>query len=121
MMRQVEQIVKEGYENILKKIRALPPSGESVGLMDVSESLKCEAIIAKGKRENMPCNARAQPGTTRCKTHSGKSKTVPAVAPPEEAAPTLLSALEPDVVFGMRGGDDTVVFEPRPDTPEHLF
>lgn len=118
----VEQILRDAYESALKKIRALEDSDDVVLLTSCEgEASKCEAIIAKGKRENMRCNAKTQPGTVRCKTHS-KSKIVSTTAAVEEPRPTLVSDLEPDTVFGCRNVDGTIVFDVRPDNhPEDLF
>jgi hypothetical protein len=120
----VEKLLEEQHRSTLKKLAALNISEledvqQATGL---DENGRCEAIIAKGKRENLRCNARAQKDSTRCKTHSKNKAIVRQQVPtvPDTFPIALVSSLEPDVVFGVKNEDGSVMLE-VPDKLENLF
>lgn len=122
--KTVEAILKESYETALRQIRAINDgaSEETETLVSTTTTpLKCEAIIAKGRRENQRCNSRVQPGSLRCKTHSKNAKAIAPAVAPEEPLSTLVSALDGETSFATREADGTVVFSALPEAPEQLF
>jgi hypothetical protein len=119
--KEVEKILEEQYRETLKKLSELGSSDVPVSAAVGDNTARCEAIIAKGKRENLRCNARAQKDSTRCKTHS-KVKTLVQNASVSETFPIdLTSLLEPDIVFGVKNEDGTVTFNDLPKEIEKIF
>lgn len=125
MWRQaVEKILKDQYESALQQLSAIVADGSD---QQPHSDNKCEAIIAKGKRENMKCNARAQPGTNRCKTHSkNRTASLATTSAIQEADlnaqnAILSSVLEPGVDFASRDDNGVIVFNVQNNVSESLF
>ena len=97
----IEKILEEQHRITLKLI------ADALGSSHVVLEERCEAIIAKGKRENQRCNAKTQKNSTRCKTHS-KSKSVEIQEKLQHFPVQLESALEPGIVFGTQNEDGDV-------------
>jgi len=117
---RVEAILTEA----IMKIRAIDDDDPATAsLLAAAPPLKCEATIAKGKRENQRCNSRVQPGSSRCKTHSKGAKVaaIEGAEPADKPASTLVSALDGETCFATRDPDGTIVFNVRTQTPEQLF